>query len=127
MPRVRRIASRVSAAVVLAGLQACSPSENSLLVPGFGPTAIVAVTVSPISASVEVGLTLQMTAMLIDAVGREVPGEVSWATSNDLVATVDDQGLVTGVSAGAVTITATSGTIFRGASVTVVDAAPPTP
>ncbi len=127
MPRVPRINSRISAVVALGGLVACSPSEGNILIPGFGPGAAVAVIVSPSSASIEVGLTVQMTATLVDGVGREVSGDVSWASSNDNVATVNGEGLVTGVAVGAVTITATVGTIFRGASVTVVDSTPPAP
>ncbi len=74
MSRVPRIASRISAVVALTGLTACSPSNSGILVPGFGPGAGVTVIVSPSSASIEVGLTLQMTATLIDGVGSEVPG-----------------------------------------------------
>ena len=127
MPRVPRIKSRISAIVALGGLVACSPSEGGILIPGFGPGAAVAVIVSPSSASMEVGQTLQMTATLVDGVGREVPGAVSWASSRDIVATVNDGGLVTGVALGAVTITATAGTLSRSASVTVVDSNPPEP
>ena len=127
MPRVPRIASRISAVVALTGLTACSPSNGGILVPGSGPGAVVAVMVSPSSASVEVGLTLQMTASSVDGAGKEVPADVSWASSNNNVASVSDEGLVRAVAAGAVTITATAGTISRGASVTVVDSDPPTP
>ncbi len=127
MPRVPRIASRISAVIALTGLTACSPSGGGILVPGAGPEAVMAVMVSPSSATIEVGLTLQMTATLIDGVGSEVPGEVSWASSSSSVASVSDEGLVRAVAAGAVTITATAGTFSRGATVTVVDADPPTP
>ena len=59
MLSVPRIASRTSAVVALTGLMACSPSDGGILVPGSGPGAVVAVVVSPSSASMEVGLTLQ--------------------------------------------------------------------
>ncbi len=127
MPSVPRIASRTSAVVALTGLMACSPSDGGILVPGSGPAAAVAILVSPSSASVEVGLTLQMTATLVDDAGNELSGDVSWASSNSNVASVSDAGLVMAVAAGAVTITATSGTASRGATVTVVDSDPPTP
>ncbi len=127
MPRGPRIAFRISAVVALTGLTTCSPSDGGILVPGPGPGAVVAVMVSPNSASIEVGLTLQMTATLVDGVGTEVPGDVSWTSSNNNVAPVTDEGLVTGMAAGAVTITATAGTASRGATVTVVDSDPPTP
>ncbi len=127
MPRVLRTTTRISAVVALTGLTACSPSGGGILVAGPDPGAGVAVTVSPTSATIEVGQTLQMIATLVDGAGSEVPGDVSWASSNNNVASVSDEGLVMGVAAGAVTITATAGTFSRGATVTVVDSDPPTP
>ena len=126
MPRVPRIASRISAVIALTGLTACSPSGGGIVV-GADPAAVVAVMVSPSSATIEVGLTLQMTATSVDGAGKEVPADVSWASSNSNVASVSDEGLVRAVAAGAVTITATAGTISRGATVTVIDSDPPTP
>ena len=124
MLRVPWIASRISAVVALTGLTACWSSDSGILVPALGPGAGVAVIVSPTSASIEVGQTLQMSAMLVDGVGSEVPGDVSWTSSNTNVASVNGEGLVTGVAPGAVTITATAGTFSRGATVTVVGSDP---
>jgi uncharacterized protein YjdB len=127
MPRVLRCFSRISVVVALTGLTACSPSDGGILIPGAGPGAVAGVVVSPSAASLQVGLTLQMTATVVDGVGNELPGDVSWASSSSSVASVSDEGLVTGVNAGAVTITATSGTLSDGANVIVVDSDPPTP
>jgi len=56
-----------------------------------------------------VGATSQLTATAKDANGTALSGRVvTWATSNAAVATVSASGLVTGVAAGAATITATS-------------------
>ncbi len=66
-----------------------------------------------------------MTATLVDGNGNEASGDVSWSSSSSIVASVSDDGLVLGLAAGAVTITATAGTVFGGGTVTVVD--PPTP
>ncbi len=127
MPRAPRIVSRISAVVALTGLMACSPSDGGILIPVPGPGAVAAVIVSPSSASVEVGLTLQMTAKLVDGAGKEVSGDASWASSNSNLASVSAEGLVMAVAVGAVIITATAGTVSRGATVTVVDSGPPTP
>src|SRR5213082_2954310 len=71
------------------------------------PVASVAVTPSP--ASVQVGLTLQLTATPKDANGNPLSGRViTWASDNTSVATVVGSGLVSGVTAGSATITATS-------------------
>lgn len=68
--------------------------------------AVTGVSVSPTSASVEVGATQQLTATVSpsDATNKNV----SWSTSNALVATVNSSGLVSGVAAGTATITVTT-------------------
>src|SRR2546426_762367 len=82
------------------------------------------VTVSPPTATVALGQTVQLTATLRDASGNVLTGRtVTWSSSNlavaTVVATVDGTGLVTGVSAGPAVITATSEGKSGSASVTV--------
>jgi uncharacterized protein YjdB len=70
---------------------------------------VASVTVSPTSASVPVGQTVQLTATPKDANGNALSGRtVTWASNNTAVGTVNANGLVTGVVAGSMTITATS-------------------
>ncbi|PYO44340.1 MAG: hypothetical protein DMD29_00665, partial [Gemmatimonadetes bacterium] len=70
---------------------------------------VASVTVSPAAASVPVGQTAQLTATPKDASGNPLAGRVvTWGSSNTAVATVNGSGLVSGVAAGAATITATS-------------------
>src|SRR5438046_1012384 len=70
---------------------------------------VASVTVSPSTASVQVGQTVQLTATPKDASGNPLSGRtVSWGSSNTAVATVTASGLVTGKAAGTATITATS-------------------
>lgn len=64
------------------------------------------VSVSPSTASVEAGSTVQLTETV--APSNATDKSVSWSSSNTAVATVDSSGLVTGVSAGSATITATT-------------------
>ena len=125
MPRVDTMFSRISAVVALIGLTACGDSGSGIHIPGSSPGAVAAVTVSPSSASIQVGLTVQMAATVVDGQGNEVSGDVSWTSSDPAVASVDSGGLVTGLVAGTATITATINTISGGAIVTVVN--PPTP
>lgn len=89
------------------------------------------VVVTPDIASVEVGATVQLSARLIDDEGdteKDAEGyEVTWSSSNELVATVDETGKVTGVLASPtpVTITATAtGTGKSGTATVLVKAAP---
>ena len=125
MPRVHTMFSRISAVVLLIGLASCGDSGSGIQIPGSSPGAVAAVTVSPSSASIQVGLTVQMAATVVDGQGNEVSGDVSWTSSDPAVASVDSGGLVTGLVAGTATITATINTISGGAIVTVVN--PPTP
>ncbi|HEX9704673.1 MAG TPA: Ig-like domain-containing protein [Gemmatimonadales bacterium] len=88
---------------------------------------VASVVVSPATASVSTGLTVQLTAVARDAVGNTLAGRpFSWASDNTNVATVNGSGLVTGVAAGTVTITATSEGVSGTASVTVTTAVPGT-
>src|SRR5206468_2953135 len=87
---------------------------------------VASVAVSPTSASVSVGQTVQLAATPKDANGNPLTGRtVTWSSGNTAVATVSASGLVTGVSAGAATITATSEGKSGTAAITVT--APPAP
>lgn len=68
------------------------------------PTAVT-VAAAGDATSVEVGATLKLTATVTPATAKQT---VTWETSDAAVATVSDAGLVSGVAAGNVTITAKS-------------------
>ncbi len=86
---------------------------------------VASVTVSPATASVPAGQTVQLTATLKDANGNTLTGRtVTWSSDNTAVATVSGSGLVSGVAAGAATITATS-EAKTGTSAITVTAPPP--
>ncbi len=95
------------------------PVSDAVDVVVVAPVASVAVTPNP--GSVAVGSTLQMAATTRDAANNVLTGRtVTWATSNAAVATVGPAtGVVTGVAAGSVTITATSEGRTGTAAVTV--------
>src|SRR5205807_2066885 len=70
---------------------------------------VASVTVSPSPATVYIGATMQLIAILKDLAGHPLSGRtVTWTTSDGTVAAVDGTGLVTGVALGTATITATS-------------------
>src|SRR5207253_1005738 len=103
---------------------------------GLSATAIVTVTAVPVpsvaitppSVSVAIGQTVQLTATPKDAGGTPLVGRgVTWASSAPTVATVNANGLVSAVAAGAATITATSESKSGTASVTVTVPPPPPP
>jgi hypothetical protein len=93
-----------------------------------GPVVPVAtVDITPPSAIVAVGGTVQLSASLKDAGGEPLSGRtVTWTTAAPAIADVSSTGLVTGKGAGGpVTITATSEGVSGTASVTVTSTAEP--
>jgi uncharacterized protein YjdB len=73
------------------------------------PVPVSRVVVSPSNVSINVGKSTTLTARLLDASGNALTGRtVTWASSDDRVATVDNSGVVRGIRKGSVVITATS-------------------
>ncbi len=90
-----------------------------------GAGQLARVLVNPVSTSVQVGDSVQLTATLLDSTGTPLsPGAVSWESSHIGVATVSPVGLVTGVGVGAVKVTASSGGASGWAVVTVTKTGP---
>ena len=102
--------TRILMAACVVAVAACSGSDSTAPTPGTNnPPAVSSISVTPPTANVDVGATVQLTAAVRDANNNVLTGRaVSWATSAAQIATVSATGVVTGVSAGAVTITATS-------------------
>jgi hypothetical protein len=126
----------VAASLVGAGIAfafaACSDASTSgpgptdtmspNLAKGGPPNKVRSISVSPSSATVAAGSTVQLTATANPA------GSVTsftWASSNNAVATVSSTGLVTGVASGTATISASAGGKSGSSSITVP--APPPP
>src|SRR5207253_1826891 len=87
---------------------------------GTTPAPVATVSVSPATANVLIGATVQLTATPKDASGTPLSGRVvTWASSSTTIATVSASGLVTGKAAGTATITATSEGKSGTASITV--------
>lgn len=73
------------------------------------PPGVASVSVTPAGPTIKVGETVHLVAQTFDASGAVLTGRtVTWSSSNTGVATVDNTGVVTGVSTGASIITATS-------------------
>lgn len=88
-----------------------------------GAPTPVTIVIAPPSISIIVGQTSQLTATVKDSSGAVIAGApVTWSADNSGNATVSSTGLVTGVSAGVATVTATSGPAHMNASVTVSQA-----
>ena len=82
---------------------------------------VASVIVLPAVAELRVGFAVQLRAIAYDDQGNELAGRaVAWASSNPAVATVDDQGNVTGVATGNATISAASEGKSGSAAVTIL-------
>jgi uncharacterized protein YjdB len=85
------------------------------------PTPVETVVVTPATLSVSAGGTAALEAEVVDGVGNVIRDRrVVWASANPSIASVSDNGVVTGVSAGRVDIAATSEGKSGIATVTVV-------
>ena len=84
------------------------------------PIAVESITLDKTTATVEEGATVTLTATVTPDTATDKT--VTWSTSNEAIATVSD-GVVTGVKAGEVTITAKAGDKSATCTVTVTAAA----
>ena len=121
------------ATVSASGLVTAADNGTATITASAGPasgsaTVTVAqapdsVAVSPAAATITaLGDTVRLAAQAFDVNRQAVAGaEFSWESSADSVATVSASGLVTGVTAGVATITASAGSSQGVAEVTVID------
>ncbi len=89
--------------------------------PGGPGSGVTSVTVTPKSATLAVQGTVRLSATVRDAKGTVLSGRpITWTTDRAPVATVDANGMVTGVGAGAAGVIATSEGVSDTAAITVV-------
>src|SRR5690349_672885 len=119
--RLKDFLAVAAVGVAALGLWACDHAATTD--PGSAElalrTRLAQVIVAPSSASVLVGGTTQFTAYGRNRGGDSVRVSPSWSSSNSAVAAVSGSGLVTGVSAGSATITASAGG-FKGTATVAV-------
>jgi uncharacterized protein YjdB len=94
-------------------------ADSSTVVVTLVAPAVASITVSPSTASLLKGATLQLNATTKDASGQVITAPVTWSTGSAAVATVSSGGQVSGMAAGTATITARSGGKAASAAVTV--------
>ncbi len=126
------VATAVSAGMVTVRAMAdgvsSSPVTITVVEPPPPPPMVATVTVSPTDPLIEEGQTQQFEAMAMTDDGMAIPDAmITWMSSDDGVATIDADGLATGVSAGEATITATADGVSGTTMLTVTEPPPPPP
>ncbi len=125
------------ATVSSAGLVTAAGNGTATITATAGPASgtatvtvaqeVSAVAVSPAADTLVAGDTLRLSAVAADANGHPVAeAGLSWASSDTLVAAVDDAGLVTGVGAGEAEVTATAAGVAGRAELVVMAPVPAT-
>ena len=122
-PNVASVSSTGVVTAIAAGsatISATSEGKPGTATVNVAPKPVSAVVISPGQASVVAGQTVQLNAQVTDAQGNVLSGRpISFTSSAPAVATVSASGLVTGVTPGSATITATSEGKTGTATVTV--------
>ena len=112
---------RLSAALVGVALVWACGGDSPTAPPAPEPARPTTVTVSPATAPLALGATVQLMAEVRDQNAGVMAGAtVTWSSSDTSVATVNASGLVTGVGVGAATITASAGSRQGTAEITVM-------
>ncbi|WP_349919898.1 beta strand repeat-containing protein [Aeromonas veronii] len=88
--------------------------------------AVSQIQIIPASVQLAIGTTTKLTAIatFADNSTQDVSSQIAWLSSNNAVATVDSTGLVTGVAAGSVTLSATLLGVTATTSIQVNNASP---
>ena len=104
----------IAEAFVAIGLEATTPDATSVAFEPDKANVVKAIALSTNAATITANDTLQ-----IEAVTMPIEAPITWTSSDDTVATVDDNGLITAVASGSATITAVSGAASASVAVTV--------
>ena len=83
-------------------------------------TPVASVSITPSTANVYRGETIELKALPLGQNGRLTGAEVTWGSSDNTKATVDQNGVVSGIGTGTVVITATAETKTASATITVL-------
>lgn len=99
-------------AIITAVVGGGSATDKVSVTVGAAKPVLSSISITPTSPNVNVGETLQLTATGIDNNGEVMQGlDFTWSSSSTGVATVNSQGLVTGVTPGTADVSVKSGNI----------------
>src|SRR5690349_21761119 len=113
--RLRFLLERITTIVLVATATGCGAATFTET-----PVDVSSIDVASASVTVAVGQTTTLSAVPKSAKGSSLTARaVHWASSKTSIASITDQGVLTGVAPGTATLTVTSGTVSRDVAVTV--------
>jgi len=91
-------------------ITATDGSNSTTIDHSLAVTILSGLNVTPTTASINTGLTQQLSASALDQFGNALVPQptINWSSGDNAIATVDGSGLVTAIAPGTVTITATA-------------------
>ncbi|WP_461412843.1 Ig-like domain-containing protein [Gemmatimonas sp.] len=111
---------RAAITLLVAAAAACGGGGSDSPTPPTTVVTVATVSVSPPAGQILPGATIALSATARDAAGNAVAGRATiWSSSSSTVATVDGNGIVTGVAAGTTTVQATVSGVSGSATITV--------
>jgi trimeric autotransporter adhesin len=115
------MATAVAFGVVTVTAQSGSLQASATVNVSSAGANLTAISISPAGASVPIHTTQQFTATgsYSDGSSRDLTALVTWSSSSAAAATIDVNGLLTGVAAGSSTISATLGSVTKSTTVTI--------
>src|SRR5213080_655582 len=115
------MATAVTFGVVTVTAQSGSLQATATVNVSSAGANLTAISISPAGASIPIHTTQQFTATgsYSDGSSRDLTALVSWGSSSTAAATIDVNGLLTGVAAGSTTISATLGSVTKSTTITV--------
>lgn len=114
------VACLLAAVSTFAVLLSCGGEDTPVTPPPPEPSRPTQVSLDPDTAIVTAGETLQLKTTVLDQRGRRIfNAQLTWASSDPAVATVDETGLVTGIREGKTSIEVTAGQVSASAPTTV--------
>jgi len=104
------------------GVGACHGDPEPTYVPGVRPPGPpYRLSITPRELGLVVGYREQIIAIAFDSIGRTTPATLSWSSANPSIASVDQSGAVTAISAGGTTVTLGVNGLSATVAVTVID------
>ena len=103
-------------------VSAIADSKTATIPVTVTPETAASITVNPPSQTLRRGDNKQMSFVAFNAARNPISGvTVRWATSNSSIATISQNGLVTGLTSGTVTVTADANNVFGAAQIIVTE------